>query len=66
MEDLVVEGQRANAGHFKPGAFEKLATKMNEKFLGCDLTVKHWKNKQKRLKEKYQSAADMLACSGFG
>ena len=66
MEELVIEGQRADAGQFKPGAFEKLAAKMNEKFPGCGLTAKHCKNKQKRLKEKYQSATDMLACSGFG
>ncbi|KAL4304921.1 hypothetical protein AHAS_Ahas16G0026600 [Arachis hypogaea] len=51
---------------FKPGTFEKLALKMLEAFLGCTLTAKYCKNKHKRLKEKYQYAADMLACSGFG
>ncbi|KAL4370700.1 hypothetical protein AHAS_Ahas06G0092000 [Arachis hypogaea] len=59
-------GQRADCGQFKPGTFEKLALKMLEAFPGCTLTAKHCKNKHKRLKEKYQYAADMLACSGFG
>ncbi|QHO19019.1 uncharacterized protein DS421_11g325340 [Arachis hypogaea] len=35
MEELVVEGKRADADQFKPGVFQKLADKMNEKFLGC-------------------------------
>ncbi|KAL4305206.1 hypothetical protein AHAS_Ahas16G0055100 [Arachis hypogaea] len=39
---------------------------MLEAFPGCTLTAKHCKNKHKRLKEKYQYAADMLGCSGFG
>ncbi|XLT69320.1 hypothetical protein HN873_025759 [Arachis hypogaea] len=66
MEELVVEGKRADAGQFKPGAFQKLADKMNEKFSGCGLTVKHIRNKHKRLKEKYMFVAEMLGCSGFG
>ncbi|QHO39244.1 uncharacterized protein DS421_4g127410 [Arachis hypogaea] len=66
MEEFVVDGQRADCGQFKPETFEKLALKMLEAFPGCTLTVKHCKNKHKRLKEKYQYAADMLACSGFG
>ncbi|QHO58953.1 uncharacterized protein LOC110279469 [Arachis duranensis] len=66
MEEFVVDGQRADCGQFKPGTFEKLALKMLEAFPGCTLTTKHCKNKHKRLKEKYQYAADMLACSGFG
>ncbi|QHO31863.1 uncharacterized protein DS421_8g245150 [Arachis hypogaea] len=66
MEEFVVDGQRADCGQFKPGTFEKLALKMLEAFPGCTLTAKHCKNKHKRLKEKYQYAADMLACSGFG
>ena len=66
MEEFVVDGQRADYGQFKPGTFEKLALKMLEAFPSCTLTAKHCKNKHKRLKEKYQYAADMLACSGFG
>ncbi|MED6190969.1 hypothetical protein PIB30_111234, partial [Stylosanthes scabra] len=66
MEELVVEGQRVDAGQFKPGSFEKLSKKMLEKFPTSGITAKHCKNKHKRLKEKYQSAADMVACSGFG
>ncbi|RYQ83490.1 hypothetical protein S83_069863 [Arachis hypogaea] len=66
MEKLVVEVKRADAGQFKPGAFQKLADKMNEKFPGCGLTVKHIRNKHKRLKEKYMYVAEMLGCSGFG
>ncbi|QHO49896.1 hypothetical protein HN51_001795 [Arachis hypogaea] len=66
MEELVVEGKRADAGQFKPGAFQKLVDKMNEKFPGCGLTVKHIRNKHKRLKEKYMFVAEMLGCSGFG
>ncbi|RYR32025.1 hypothetical protein Ahy_B01g057003 [Arachis hypogaea] len=38
MEELVVESKRVDAGQFKPGAFQKLADKMNEKFPGCGLT----------------------------
>ncbi|QHO12016.1 Myb/SANT-like domain-containing protein [Arachis hypogaea] len=66
MEKLVVEGKRTDAGQFKPGAFQKLADKMNEKFPGCGLTVKYIRNKHKRLKEKYMFVAEMLGCSGFG
>ncbi|XLT85313.1 hypothetical protein HN873_007066 [Arachis hypogaea] len=66
MEELVVEGKKADAGQFKPGAFQKLADKMNEKFPGCGLTVKHIRNKHKRLKEIYMFVAEMLGCSGFG
>ncbi|XLT82537.1 hypothetical protein HN873_004290, partial [Arachis hypogaea] len=66
MEEFVVDGLRADCGQFKPGTFEKLALKMLEAFPGCTLTAKHCKNKHKRLKEKYQYAADMLGCSGFG
>ncbi|XP_057760273.1 uncharacterized protein LOC130980631 [Arachis stenosperma] len=66
MEEFVADGQRADCGQFKPRTFEKLALKMLEAFPGCTLTAKHCKNKHKRLKEKYQYAADMLACSGFG
>ncbi|KAL4338227.1 hypothetical protein AHAS_Ahas12G0189100 [Arachis hypogaea] len=66
MEEFVVDGQRADCGQFKPGTFEKLALKILEAFPSCTLTAKHCKNKHKRLKEKYQYTADMLACSGFG
>ncbi|XLR57133.1 hypothetical protein S83_007805 [Arachis hypogaea] len=38
MEELVVEGKRAVASQFKPGAFQKLVNKMNEKFPRCGLT----------------------------
>ncbi|QHO20504.1 Myb/SANT-like domain-containing protein [Arachis hypogaea] len=66
MEELIVEGKRADAGQFKPGPFQNLADKMNEKFSGCGLTVKYIRNKHKRLKEKYMFVAEMLSCSGFG
>ncbi|XLT83855.1 hypothetical protein HN873_005608 [Arachis hypogaea] len=66
MEELVIKGRRAYAGQFRPGSFEKLTTKMNEKFSGGDFQISHCKNKVKRLKEKYQFAAAMAACSGFG
>ncbi|XLU47196.1 hypothetical protein S245_042010, partial [Arachis hypogaea] len=65
MEELVVEGKRADAGQFKPWAFQKLADKMNEKFPGCGLTVKHIRNKHKCLKEKYMYVTEMLGCRGF-
>ncbi|XLU20681.1 hypothetical protein S245_056747, partial [Arachis hypogaea] len=58
--------QEADAGQFKPEAFQKLADKMNEKFSGCGLTVKHIRNKHKCLKEKYMFVAEMLSCSSFG
>ncbi|XLT55507.1 hypothetical protein HN873_048111, partial [Arachis hypogaea] len=35
MEELVSEGRIADAGQFKPGSFEKLAAKMNERFPAC-------------------------------
>ncbi|RYR31306.1 hypothetical protein Ahy_B01g056107 [Arachis hypogaea] len=66
VEKLIVEGKGADTGQFKPGEFQKLADKMNEKFLGCGLTVKHIRNKRKRLKEKHMYVADMLGRSGFG
>ncbi|QHO10397.1 hypothetical protein S83_050030 [Arachis hypogaea] len=66
MEELVVESKRADASQFKPVAFQKLAAKINEKFPGYGLTVKHIRNKHKRLKEKYMFVAEMLSCSGFG
>ncbi|XLR27030.1 hypothetical protein S83_054930 [Arachis hypogaea] len=58
MEEFVVDGQRADCGQFKTGTFEKLALKMLEAFSGCTLTAKHYKNKYKQLKEKYQYATD--------
>ncbi|RYR09238.1 hypothetical protein Ahy_B05g077406 [Arachis hypogaea] len=61
-----LNSKRTDAGQFKPGAFQKLADKMNEKFPGCGLTVKYIRNKHKRLKEKYMFVAEMLGCSGFG
>ncbi|XLT27529.1 hypothetical protein HN873_058821, partial [Arachis hypogaea] len=45
---------------------EKLAAKMNGRFPGSGFQISHCKNKVKRLKEKYQFAANMAACSGFG
>ncbi|XLR52058.1 hypothetical protein S83_002730 [Arachis hypogaea] len=66
MEELVIDRRKADAGQFRPGSFEKLATKMNEKFLGGSFQISHCKNKVKRLKEKYQFATDMAAYSGFG
>ncbi|QHO20004.1 Myb/SANT-like domain-containing protein [Arachis hypogaea] len=66
MEKLVSEERIADAGQFKPGSFEKLAAKMNERFPGGGFQISHCKNKVKRLKEKYQFAADMAAYSGFG
>ncbi|XLT58478.1 hypothetical protein HN873_051082 [Arachis hypogaea] len=66
MEELVIEGKRADAGQFRPGSFEKLATKMNEKFLGGSFQIIHCKNKVKRIKEKYQFASDIASCSDFG
>ncbi|XLS94698.1 hypothetical protein HN51_070706, partial [Arachis hypogaea] len=66
MEELVIEGRRADAGQFRPRSFEKLDTKMNENFSGGSFQISYCKNKVKRLKEKYQFAADMAACSGFG
>ncbi|XLR28165.1 hypothetical protein S83_056065, partial [Arachis hypogaea] len=65
-EDQAIEMQEADAGQFKPEAFQKLADKMNEKFSGCGLTVKHIRNKHKCLKEKYMFVAEMLSCSSFG
>ncbi|QHN91740.1 Myb/SANT-like domain-containing protein [Arachis hypogaea] len=39
---------------------------MNGRFPGSGFQISHCKNKVKRLKEKYQFAANMAACSGFG
>ncbi|XLR35925.1 hypothetical protein S83_063825, partial [Arachis hypogaea] len=58
--------RRAYAGQFRPGSVEKLATKMNEKFLGGSFQISHCKKKVKRLKQKYQFAVDMADCSSFG
>ncbi|RYR79987.1 hypothetical protein S83_000126 [Arachis hypogaea] len=66
MEKLVVEGKREDAAQFKTWAFQKLADKMNEKFPECGLTMKHIRNKHKRLKEKYMFVVEMLGCSSFG
>ncbi|MED6211705.1 hypothetical protein PIB30_076296, partial [Stylosanthes scabra] len=66
MEEFVVDGTRSDCGQFRNTTFEKLALKMIERFPNCMLTAKHCKNKHKRMKEKYEYAADMLACSGFG
>ncbi|MED6131049.1 hypothetical protein PIB30_116816 [Stylosanthes scabra] len=66
MEELVIDGRIPDAGQFRPGSFEKLTAKMNERFPGSGFQINHCKNKVKRLKEKYQFAADMAACSGFG
>ncbi|MED6164789.1 hypothetical protein PIB30_093535, partial [Stylosanthes scabra] len=60
MEEFVVEGTWPDCGQFRAATFEKLALKMIQMFPNCMLTAKH-----KRLKEKYQCAADMLACSEF-
>ncbi|MED6121153.1 hypothetical protein PIB30_027498 [Stylosanthes scabra] len=65
IKELVTEGRRADAGQFKPSSFEKLAAKMNEKYPSVDFQISHCKNKFKRLKEKFQFAADMAASSGF-
>ncbi|QHO22843.1 Myb/SANT-like domain-containing protein [Arachis hypogaea] len=66
MEELVSEGKIAYAGQSKPGSFEKLAVKMNERFPGGSFQISHCKNKVKRLKEKYQFAANMATYSDFG
>ncbi|RYR41424.1 hypothetical protein HN873_024791 [Arachis hypogaea] len=66
MEELVIEGRIADAGQFRPESFEKLAAKMNERFPSGGFQITHCKNKVKRLKEKYQFAADIAGCSGFG
>ncbi|XLT59336.1 hypothetical protein HN873_051940, partial [Arachis hypogaea] len=66
MEELVSKGRMADAGQFKPGSFEKLDAKMNERFSGSGFQISHCKNKVKRLKEKYQFAADIVACNSFG
>ncbi|XP_015957572.1 uncharacterized protein LOC107481776 isoform X1 [Arachis duranensis] len=66
MKEFVVDGLKTDSGQFKPGTFKKLALKMLEAFPTCTITAKHCKNKHKRLKEKYQYASEMLACSGFG
>ncbi|MED6184202.1 hypothetical protein PIB30_045161 [Stylosanthes scabra] len=66
MEEVVVDGTRPHYGQFRASTFEKLALKMIERFPTCTVTTKHCKNKHKRMKEKYQYVADMLACSAFG
>ncbi|MED6116345.1 hypothetical protein PIB30_099409 [Stylosanthes scabra] len=65
MEEFVVDGTQPDNGQFSTGTFENLSLKMIERFPNCTLTTKHCKNKHKRMKEKYQYAADMLACNGF-
>ncbi|KAL4300859.1 hypothetical protein AHAS_Ahas17G0243000 [Arachis hypogaea] len=47
MKELVVDGQKADYGQFKPRIFEKLTLKMLEAFPTCILTTKHCKNKHK-------------------
>ncbi|RYQ85917.1 hypothetical protein Ahy_B10g105557 [Arachis hypogaea] len=65
MEECIIDGLKADCGQFKSRTFNKLALKMLEVFPTCTLTAKHCKNKHKRLKEKYQYASEMLACSRF-
>ncbi|MED6200045.1 hypothetical protein PIB30_081437 [Stylosanthes scabra] len=60
MEEFTVDATRLDCGQFRAGTFEKLALKMIERFPSCTLTAKHCRNKHKRMKEKYQYAADML------
>ncbi|XLT65894.1 hypothetical protein HN873_022333 [Arachis hypogaea] len=45
MEELVIEGRIADVGQFRPRSFEKLATKMNERFAGGGFQITHCKNK---------------------
>ncbi|MED6195278.1 hypothetical protein PIB30_036478 [Stylosanthes scabra] len=66
MEEVVVDGTRPDCGQFRARTFEKLALKMIKRFPTRTLTAKHYKNKHKRMKEKYQYTTDMFACSGFG
>ncbi|RYR67906.1 hypothetical protein Ahy_A03g014365 [Arachis hypogaea] len=66
FEECIVDGLKADCGQFRLGTFEKLALKMLEAFPTCMVTAKHFKNKHKRLKEKYQYASEMLAYSGLG
>ncbi|MED6197962.1 hypothetical protein PIB30_061761 [Stylosanthes scabra] len=63
VEEFVVDATRLDCGQFKNATFEKLALKMIQTFSNCTLTTKHCKNKHKRMKEKYQYAADMLAAA---
>ncbi|MED6223048.1 hypothetical protein PIB30_070212, partial [Stylosanthes scabra] len=60
MEEFIVDATRPDCGQFKNATFEKLALKIIQTFPNCTLTAKHCKNKHKRMKEKYQYAADML------
>ncbi|MED6211688.1 hypothetical protein PIB30_076102 [Stylosanthes scabra] len=66
MEEFVVDSTQPDCGQFRTMTFEELALKIIERFPNCILTAKHCKNKHKQMKEKYQYAANMLACSGFG
>ncbi|XLS54912.1 hypothetical protein HN51_004667, partial [Arachis hypogaea] len=47
------------------GFIEKLVIKGRRVDTGGSFQISHCKNKVKKLKEKYQCAADMAACSGF-
>ncbi|KAJ4840572.1 hypothetical protein Tsubulata_006116 [Turnera subulata] len=65
LEDMVVEGFRADAGSFKPGTYSIILGKIKEKAPNADLQPSHIRNKMKKLKEKYTACYEMLQQSGF-
>ncbi|KAJ4838443.1 hypothetical protein Tsubulata_030456, partial [Turnera subulata] len=66
LEDLVVEGFKADAGQFKPGTYAMILAKIREKVPNApDMNDKHVRNKMKKLREKYVGCYEMLQCSGF-
>lgn len=65
VDEMVIDGHRADNGQFRFGTFQLLANKMHDKFPDCCTDKGHAKNKHKRLKEKYQTAVNMLSCSDF-
>ncbi|KAJ4827185.1 hypothetical protein Tsubulata_030178 [Turnera subulata] len=65
LEDMVVEGFRADAGTFKPGTYAIILGKIKEKVPNVNLLPSHIRNKMKKLKEKYIACYEMLQQSGF-
>nr|KAJ0197311.1 hypothetical protein LSAT_V11C700361900 [Lactuca sativa] len=77
LQDIVVIDGRGDNGSFKPGTYDQVVLKLQEKFVGINIvglvvhnpsniTTKHVQNKIKRLKDKFSAAYDMQNTIGFG
>ncbi|KAJ4825740.1 hypothetical protein Tsubulata_039086 [Turnera subulata] len=66
LEELVVPGHRVDAGQFRPGSISMIVAKMASVFPNGGISANHIRNKIKRLKVKFNVAADMANTSRFG